>query len=116
MTTRRFAFLLGLFFVLAGIAGFIPFFAHPESGATLADNVVAAADFATFSAKISLSNLFSLSTTYATNALSTTTPLWLQGRFFSSSTPSLPSMIDNFIANNSTTTTIIRINSIGILR
>ena len=42
MTTRRFAFLLGLFFVLAGIAGFLPFFAHPEAGVTLADNAIAA--------------------------------------------------------------------------
>jgi hypothetical protein len=42
MSTRRFAFLLGLFFVLAGLAGFLPFFAHPEAGAALADNMVAA--------------------------------------------------------------------------
>lgn len=65
---------------------------------------LAAADFATFAAKITLGNLFNLSTTYATVALSTTTPLWLQGRFFASSTPSLPSQIDNFVTNNSTTT------------
>ena len=44
MSTRRFAFFLGLFFLLAGIAGFLPFFAHPEAGATLADNMIAAPD------------------------------------------------------------------------
>jgi hypothetical protein len=42
MSTRRFAFLLALFFLLAGIAGFLPFFAHPEAGASLADNAIAA--------------------------------------------------------------------------
>jgi hypothetical protein len=42
MSTRRFAFYLGLFFVLAGIAGFLPFLAHPEAGASLADNSIAA--------------------------------------------------------------------------
>jgi hypothetical protein len=41
MSTRRFAFLLGFFFLLAGISGFIPFLAHPESGAALGDNAVA---------------------------------------------------------------------------
>ena len=41
MSTRRFAFLLGLFFILAGIAGFLPFLAHPEAGATLPDNAIA---------------------------------------------------------------------------
>src|ERR1700741_761474 len=43
MSTRRFAFLLGLFVALAGIAGFLPFFAHPETGATLAANAIAPA-------------------------------------------------------------------------
>ncbi len=43
MTTRRFAFLLGLFFVLAGIAGFLPFLSHPEAGTALADNALAPA-------------------------------------------------------------------------
>jgi hypothetical protein len=42
MSTRRFAFYLGLFFVLAGVSGFLPFLAHPEAGATLADNAIAA--------------------------------------------------------------------------
>ena len=41
MSTRRFAFILGCLFVLAGIAAFIPFFARPEAGATLADNAIA---------------------------------------------------------------------------
>ena len=41
MSTRRFALLLGLFFVLAGIAGFLPFLAHPEAGTALADNMIA---------------------------------------------------------------------------
>jgi len=44
MSTRRFAFCLGILFILAGIAGFLPFFAHPEAGATLADNMIAAPD------------------------------------------------------------------------
>jgi len=42
MSTRRFAFLLGLVLVLAGIAGFLPFLAHPEAGVGLADNSIAA--------------------------------------------------------------------------
>jgi hypothetical protein len=41
MSTRRFAFILGLLFVLAGIAGFLPFLAHPEAGSTLPDNAIA---------------------------------------------------------------------------
>ncbi len=41
MSTRRFTFLLGIFFLLAGIAGFLPFLAHPEPAATLADNAIA---------------------------------------------------------------------------
>jgi hypothetical protein len=41
MSTRRFAFFLGLFFVLAGIAGFLPFLTGPEDGAALADNAIA---------------------------------------------------------------------------
>ena len=43
MSTRRFALFLGLFFVLAGIAGFLPFLSHPEAGAALADNAIAPA-------------------------------------------------------------------------
>jgi len=43
MSTRRFALILGLFFVVAGIAGFIPFLAHPETGAGLAGNISAGA-------------------------------------------------------------------------
>lgn len=45
MTTRTFALILGLFFVAAGIAGFIPFLAHPEAGG-LAGNASAAAQSA----------------------------------------------------------------------
>lgn len=41
MSTRRFALILGLFFVAAGVAGFIPFLAHPEAGAALAGNAAA---------------------------------------------------------------------------
>ncbi len=41
MSTRRFAFILGCLFVLAGIAGFLPLVAHPEAGATLPDNGLA---------------------------------------------------------------------------
>ena len=41
MSTRRFAFFLGIFFIVAGIAGFLPFLAHPEAGATLPDNAIA---------------------------------------------------------------------------
>ena len=43
MSSRRFAFILGCLFVLAGIAGFIPLFAHPEAGTMLADNAIAPA-------------------------------------------------------------------------
>jgi len=39
MSTRRFALILGLFFVAAGVAGFIPFFAHPEAGGALIDTI-----------------------------------------------------------------------------
>jgi len=42
MSTRRFAFLLGLFFLLAGIAGFLPFLTWSEAGVTLPDNAIAA--------------------------------------------------------------------------
>ena len=41
MSTRRFAFILGSLFILAGLAGFLPFFAHPEAGTVLADNAIA---------------------------------------------------------------------------
>lgn len=41
MSTRRFALILGLFFVTAGAAGFIPFLAHPEAGAVLSGNLSA---------------------------------------------------------------------------
>jgi hypothetical protein len=41
MTTRNFALILGLVFVALGIAGFIPFLAHPEAGAALAGNAAA---------------------------------------------------------------------------
>lgn len=41
MTTRRFALILGLVFVAVGVAGFIPFLAHPEAGAALAGNAAA---------------------------------------------------------------------------
>ena len=41
MSTRRFAFILGCLLVLAGIAGFLPILAHPETGATLPDNALA---------------------------------------------------------------------------
>lgn len=44
MTTRSFALILGLVFVAVGVAGFIPFLAHPEAGAVLAGNAGAAAD------------------------------------------------------------------------
>ncbi|HVQ07055.1 MAG TPA: DUF4383 domain-containing protein [Allosphingosinicella sp.] len=43
MTTRSFALILGLVFVALGVAGFIPFLAHPEAGAALAGNVAATA-------------------------------------------------------------------------
>ena len=43
MTTRRFALILGLFFAAAGIAGFVPQLAHPETGMNLAANTAAAA-------------------------------------------------------------------------
>lgn len=43
MTTRRFALILGLVFVAAGAAGFIPALAHPEAGAALVGNLSAAA-------------------------------------------------------------------------
>jgi len=44
MSTRRFAFILGLFFVGAGLAGFVPFLSHPEAGSVLADGVSGAAE------------------------------------------------------------------------
>jgi Domain of unknown function (DUF4383) len=39
MSMRRFAFLLGLFLVLIGIAGFLPFLAYPEAGVVPAGNM-----------------------------------------------------------------------------
>lgn len=46
MTTRKFALILGLFFVAAGLAGFVPPLAHPEAGTVIADNLVGAASHA----------------------------------------------------------------------
>lgn len=43
MTTRRFALLLGLFFVLAGIAGFLPFLTWPDTSVTAPGNMLAPA-------------------------------------------------------------------------
>jgi hypothetical protein len=43
MSTRSFALVLGLVFVAAGVAGFIPVLAHPEAGAALAGNAAAGA-------------------------------------------------------------------------
>ncbi|HEV7660979.1 MAG TPA: DUF4383 domain-containing protein [Allosphingosinicella sp.] len=43
MSTRSFALILGLVFVAIGVAGFIPFLAHPEAGAALAGNAAAGA-------------------------------------------------------------------------
>jgi hypothetical protein len=43
MSTRSFALVLGLVFVALGVAGFIPFLAHPEAGAVLVGNASVAA-------------------------------------------------------------------------
>lgn len=42
--------------------------------------------------------------TYGTTTNATTTPTWFKTGFFASSTPNVPSVIDNFTASNSTTT------------
>lgn len=46
----------------------------------------------------------SVLTTYATSTIASTTPAWFMTGFYASSTPSNPSVIDNFTATNSTTT------------
>jgi hypothetical protein len=42
MTTRTFALILGLFFVAAGLAGFVPPLAHPEMGMNMSGNMTGA--------------------------------------------------------------------------
>lgn len=63
---------------------------------------LAAADFATFAAKIGWP--WTIANTYGTSTNSTTTPTWYKTALFASSTVGNPSVIDNLVTTNSTTT------------
>lgn len=62
------------------------------------------ADWATFNGKLNLSNLFSIATTFSTTTLATTTPFYFKTGFYASSTPTVPSRDDYFVAIQGTTT------------